>query len=81
MHSITARRQTSYSLSAITVVAAERAKAMQKKQTWTCIVKAVKNRVQLGHPISSIKLSSQIVERGGQREKQWLREQTALTEC
>jgi hypothetical protein len=68
-------------LSAITVVAAERAKVMHKKQTWTCIVKVVENRVQLGHPISSIKLSSQIVERGGQRQKQRLREQAALTEC
>jgi hypothetical protein len=68
-------------LSAITVVAAGGAKVMQKKQTWTCIVKVVKNRVQLGHPISSIQLSSQIVERGSQTQKQWLRKQTALTEC
>ena len=68
-------------LSAITVVAAGRAKVMQKKQTWTDIVKVVENWVQLGYPISSIKLSSQIVERGGQRQKQRLREQTALMEC
>ena len=68
-------------LSAITIVAAARAKVMQKKQTWIGIVKVVENRVQLGYPISSIKLSSQIVERGGQRQKQRLREQTALTEC
>jgi hypothetical protein len=67
-------------LSAITVVAAGRAKVMQKKQIWICIVK-VENRVQLGYPISSIELSSQIVERGGQRQKRRLREQTALTEC
>ena len=68
-------------LSALTVVAAERATVMHKKKTWTCIVKVVENRVQLGHPISTIKLSSQIVERGGQRQKQRLREQVALTEC
>ena len=68
-------------LSAITVVAAGRAKVMDKKQTWTSIVKVVENRVQLGHPISSIKLSSQIVEHGGQRQKQRLREITILTEC
>jgi hypothetical protein len=68
-------------LSAITVVAAGRDRVMQKKQIWACIVKVVENRVQLGQPILSIKLSSQIVERGGQRQKQQLREQTALTEC
>jgi hypothetical protein len=68
-------------LSAITVVAAGRAKVMQKKQIWTRIVKVVENRVQLGYPISSIELSSQIVERGGQRQKRRLREQIALTEC
>ncbi|KIM82120.1 hypothetical protein PILCRDRAFT_485645 [Piloderma croceum F 1598] len=68
-------------LSAITVVAAGRAKVMEKKQTWTCIVQVVENRIQLGHPISSIKLSSQIVERGGQRQRQRLREQAGLTEC
>jgi hypothetical protein len=68
-------------LHAITVIAAERAKVLHKKQTWTCIVKVVENRVQLGHRISSIKLSSQIVERGGQRQRQWLRDQVVLTEC
>jgi hypothetical protein len=68
-------------LHAITVVAAQRAKVMHKKQTWTCIVKVVKNRVQLGHKISSIKLSSQIVECGGQRQWQWLRDPVVLTEC
>ena len=68
-------------LSVITVVAAVGAKVMQKKQIWTCIVKVVENRVQLGYPISSIELSSQIVERGGQRQRQWLRDQVVLTEC
>jgi hypothetical protein len=69
-------------LSAITVVAAGRGQSYaNKNQIWACIVKVVENRVQLGQPISRIKLSFEIVGRGGQRQKQWLREQTALTEC
>ena len=68
-------------LSTITVVAARRAKVMHKKQTWTSIVEVVESRVRLRHRISSITLSSQIVERGGQRQKQRLRKQVALTEC
>jgi hypothetical protein len=68
-------------LSTITVVAARKAKVMHKKQTWTSIVEVVENRVRLRHRISSITLSSEIVERGGQRQKQRLRKQVALTEC
>jgi hypothetical protein len=68
-------------LSAITVKAAKRAKVMHKKRTWTCIVNVVENRLQRGYPMLSIKLPSEIVERGGQRQKQRLRVQAALTEC
>jgi hypothetical protein len=54
---------------------------MHKKQIWNSIVKFVENRIQLGYPISSVGLSSQIVERGGLRQRQWLREQVDLVEC
>jgi hypothetical protein len=67
-------------LSAITAKTVLRAKVMHKKQTWACVVKVVEKWVELGHPISSVKLSPDIVERGGQRQKQRLREQVALTE-
>jgi F-box-like len=70
-------------LSAITVVAAGLGGQIyaNTNQIWACIVKIVENRVQLGQPISSIKLSSQIVKCGDPRQKHRLREQTALTEC
>jgi hypothetical protein len=68
-------------LSAITVKAAIGAKVASKKQMWACVVKVVDNRRQLGIPISQLKLSSQIVERGTERQKQRLKELVILTEC
>jgi hypothetical protein len=67
-------------LSAVTITV-EDAKVAYKKQTWANIVKFVGNRLQLGHPILFMQLSSQIVERGTPRQQQRLREQVALTEC
>jgi len=67
-------------LSAITVKIRNGAKVALKKQIWACIVKVVDNRRQLGAHISCIKLSSQIVERGTERQKQLLRERVILTE-
>jgi hypothetical protein len=69
-------------LSAMTIIPHEGAKtSFELKKTWAYIVKFVGNRVQLGNPISSIKLSSRIVERGTQRQQQKLREQVTLVEC
>jgi hypothetical protein len=68
-------------LSAMIITPAEIMKVSFKKQTWTNVVKFVGNRIKLGIPISTIKLSSQIVERGTQRQQQKLREQVTLVEC
>jgi len=68
-------------LSSVTVIHAKRAKVSYKKQVWTGIIKLVGNRAQLGHPISSVKLPSEIVVRGTQRQQQKLREQVTLIEC
>ena len=68
-------------LSSVTVVPAKRVKVTYKKQVWADIVKLVGNRAQLGHAISSVKLPSEIVVRGTQRQQQRLREQVTLIEC
>lgn len=68
-------------LSAITAIVAPGAKAPFRKQTWTYITKVVENRLQLGHPILWIQLSSQILECGSKRQQQWLRGQAALITC
>ena len=67
-------------LSAITVKMGNGANIALKKKIWACIVKIVDNWCQLGAQISRIKLSSQIVERGTERQKQLLREHVILTE-
>jgi hypothetical protein len=68
-------------LSSVTVVPAIRAKVTCKKQVWADIFKLVGDRAQLGHPISSVKLSSEVVVRGTQRQQQRMREQVTLIGC
>jgi hypothetical protein len=68
-------------LSSVTVVPPKRAKVTYKKQVWADIVGLVGNRAQLAHPILSVKLPSEIVVRGTQRQRQRLREQVTLVEC
>jgi hypothetical protein len=68
-------------LSSITIVPVGRSKVSYKKQLWTDIVKLVGNRVQLGHPISSVTLSLEVIVRGTPRQQQRLKEQVTLIEC
>jgi hypothetical protein len=68
-------------LSSVTVIPAIRARVTCKKQIWANIVKLVGERAQLGHPISSVKLSLEVVVRGTQRQQQRMRDQVTLIEC
>jgi len=45
------------------------------------MVKLVRNHLQLGLPISSVKVPLEIVKCDTQRQQQWLREQVVLIEC
>jgi hypothetical protein len=68
-------------LSSVIVVPSAIAKVLYEKRVWADMVKLVGNRLQLGLPISSVKLPVEIVERGTQRQQQRLREQVVLIEC
>ena len=68
-------------LSAITLVPARRTTVAFKKQTWGYIMKTVENRFNLGNPISFVKLSSELLERGTQGQQRRLRERVTLVEC
>lgn len=67
-------------LSSITIVPSERTKVALKKQIWVDVIKLVANRSQLGSPILTITLSSDVVERGTQRQLRRLREQVDFVE-
>jgi hypothetical protein len=66
-------------LATITLTLTLHVKASWKKQTWGHIAKVVGKRLQLGQPISHIRLPSQILERGTPRQQQRLRQQVGLT--
>ena len=68
-------------LSSVTIIPHKRAKISYKRQVCSDIIDLVKRRAFLGHPISTVKLPSEMVVCGTQRQQQKLKEQVILIEC
>ena len=68
-------------LSSVTIIPAKRAKISYKQQVCSDIIDLVENRAFFGHPISTVKLPSEIVVRGTQRQQQKLKKRVILIEC
>ena len=67
--------------SSLVIVVPSAIAKLYEKRVWADMVKLVRNHLQLGLLISSVKVPLEIVKCGTQRQQQWLREQVFLIEC
>jgi len=68
-------------LSIITLIPLHAPSASYKKKVWDDLVKVVGNRLELGHPVLRINISSQILQSFTHRQQEGLRANVVLQEC